>query len=93
MIQFSDYKREQDGKLVEYEDLVADIANIPVIKDINFLLFKNNINYTWAKFMQASKITKRLLTMVFTNSNLASIREYLNYKILDKMRALLTKLP
>ena len=43
--------------------------------------------------MQDSKITKRSMGMFFNNLDLAPMREYLSYKNVDEMKALLTKLP
>ncbi len=71
---------------------MADVTDILGNAD-NQLSFKNNVKYEWARFMQASKMTKRLMTMFFSNLTLAPMREYLSYKNVDKMRALLTKLP
>ena len=38
-------------------------------------------------------MTKELMTMFFINPNLTSIWEYLSYKNVDKMKALLIQLP
>lgn len=92
LIKFGINKRRQVGKSVGYGNVIAGIANILVFEDNNCLPFKNNFEYAWARFMQASKMTKRSMTIFFTNSNLASMREYLSYKNVDKMRALLTEL-
>ncbi len=43
--------------------------------------------------MQASNMTKESMTMFFSNPTLALIQEHLSYKNMDKMRALLIKLP
>ncbi len=43
--------------------------------------------------MQANKMTKGSMTMFFSNHTLASMREHLSYKNMDKMRALLIELP
>ena len=43
--------------------------------------------------MQASKMTKRSMTIFFNNLTLASIQEYSSYKNVDKIRALLIELP
>lgn len=72
---------------------MASMIIIPVIKDNNFLLFKNNVEYAWVRFMQVSKITNRSMTMFFINFNLTLMQEYLNYKNINKMRTFLTKLP
>lgn len=45
LIKYGDYKREQAGELIGYKDVIADIANIPVIEDNNWLIFKNNVEY------------------------------------------------
>ena len=39
----------------------------------NGLLYKNNIIYAWAKFIQDSKMTKRLMVIYFKNLDLAPI--------------------
>ena len=69
---------------------MAVVADIDVD---NYLLFKTNVEYKQAKFMQASKMTKRLITIFFSNPTLAPMWEHLSYKNVDKMRALLTELP
>lgn len=50
-----------------------DITNISVIEDKNCLTFENNLEYVWARFMQACKMTKESMTMFFTNLDLALI--------------------
>lgn len=92
MIKFGNSKKEDVEKLVRYENVVADMANIPVIDNNNCLPFKNNIQYIWTRFMQASKIIITSMTMFFTNHHLARIWEYLNNKNMDKIRALLQEL-
>lgn len=57
------------------------------------LHLKINVKYAWARLMQASKMIKRSMTMFFTNSDLALMWEHLNYKNVDKIRALLIELP
>lgn len=57
-------------KVVRYEDVMTDLANIPVIQDYNHLTFKNNSEYAFARFMQVSKITKWSITIFFTNPDL-----------------------
>ena len=42
--------------------------------------------------MQANKITKRSMTISFSNPTLAPMQKHLNYKNMGKIRALLTKL-
>ncbi len=71
---------------------MADVADIPGDTD-NRLPFKNNIEYKWARFMQASKMTKGSMTMSFSNPTLSPMLEHLSYKNVDKMRALLIELP
>ena len=71
---------------------MAYLADTPIVLDDNGLLFKINIEYAWTKFIQDSKMTKRSMRMFFNNPNLASMREHLGYKNVDKMRALLTEL-
>lgn len=93
LIKFGDSERRQVRKPERYEDVVVGIANILVIKNNNCLLFKNNIEYAWARFMQTSKITKRSMTIFFTNPDLAPMREHLSYKNADKMKVLLIELP
>ena len=72
---------------------MAYLIDTPIVLINNGLLFKNNIEYIQAKFIQDSKITKRLIGMFFNNLDLAFMPKYLNYKNVDKMKALLTKLP
>lgn len=69
------------------------LADIPVFLNDNNLPFKNNVEYARAKFIQNIKMTKRSVGIFFNNPDLVPIREYLSYKIVDKMRALITKLP
>ena len=73
MIKFDISKKKLAWKLVEYKKIIIDIANILVIQNNNCLLFKNNIEYIWVKFMQANKIINRLITKFFTNPNLVYI--------------------
>ena len=91
MIWFNDGKRSQIGEHVRDKDPIADIADIPGDTN-NCLSFKNNVEYEWARFMQVCKMTKRSMTMFFNYPTLAPMREYQNYKNMDKMRALLTEL-
>lgn len=42
--------------------------------------------------MQASKMTKRSIIIFFINLNLVFMQEYLSYKNMNKMEALLIKL-
>lgn len=92
LIKFSNNKRKYVRKLVGYEDIMLDMTNIPIIENNNCHPLKNNIEYTWANFIQNNKITKKPITISFTNFNLASMQEYLSYKNVDKIRVLLTKL-
>ncbi len=92
LIRFNDGSRGQVGELVEDEDAIADVPDIPGDAD-NRLPFKKNVEYESARFMQAGKMTKGSMTMFFSNSILAPMREHLNYKNMDEMKALLTKLP
>ena len=43
--------------------------------------------------MQTSKMLKGSMGMFFNNPDLAPMRQHLNYKNVDEMRALLTELP
>ncbi len=70
---------------------MTDVADIPGDAD-NQLPFKNNVEYEWTRFMQASKMTKGSMTIFFSNPTLAPMREHLSYKNVDEMRALLTEL-
>lgn len=60
------------------------MTNILVIKDNNYFLVKNNIEYTQARFIKVNKIAKTLLTIMFTNLDLISILKYLSYKNVDE---------
>lgn len=51
---------------------MVSMTNIPIIENNHRFLFKNNVQYTWARFMQVSKITKKSMTMFFINPNLVS---------------------
>lgn len=93
VIRFTNSKREQAGKPVGDKKFMAYMANTMVVLNDNGFSFKNNIEYIWAKFIQDGNMTKNRMGMFFNNLNLASIREYFNYKSVDKMRALLIKLP
>ena len=93
VIRFINNKRKQVEKPIRDEKFIAYLADTPVVLNDNGLLFKNNIEYTWAKFMQDSKITKGSMGIFFNNSDLAPIRKHLSYKSMDEMRALLIELP
>ena len=71
MIEFTNSKRGQVGKPVGDKEFMVYLADTPVVLNDNSLLFKNNVKYAWAKFMQDSKITKRSIEMFFNNRNLA----------------------
>lgn len=43
--------------------------------------------------MQANKMRKRSITIFFNNLNFISMQKHLNYKNINKIRVLLTKLP
>ena len=92
-IEFKDGKREQAGEPVDEENTMAYMADIPIEQDNNCFPFKNNVEYAWAKFMQTSKMSKGSMGMFFNNPDLAPMRQHLNYKNVDEMRALLTELP
>ena len=51
------------------------------------------MEYAWAKFMQASKMSKKAISMFFNNLDLALIYQHLSYKILDEITMLLIELP
>ncbi len=91
-IRFNDGKRSQARELIRDEDAMTDVVDIPGDAD-NCLLLKNNVEYEWARFMQASKMTKVSMTIFFSNPTLALIREHLSYKNMVKIRALLKELP
>lgn len=88
LIKFGNNKRKQIEQQVGYEDIMVDIANILAVEDNNCLLFKNNIEYLWAKFIQVSKMTKKSIAMFFNNSDFGTYAGHLSYKNVDKMRAL-----
>lgn len=91
LIKFNDSKKGQTEKPIKDKDAIANIADILDNID-NHLPFKNNVKCKWARFIQTSKITKGLITMFFNNPTLVFIKEFLSYKNVDKMRALLIKL-
>lgn len=68
------------------------IANIPIDQDNNCFLLRNNVIYAYAKFMQAGKMSKKLIDMFFNNLDLIPIQQHLNQKNKNKMKALLMKL-
>lgn len=91
LIKFDNNKRRQVGRLVVKKNTMAhmvDIVNILIDHNSNCLLFKNNVEYTWAKFIQASKMSKSSIDMFFNNLDLALMQQYLSYKNVNKMRIL-----
>lgn len=52
--------------MIYIEDVLVDIDN-------NYHLFKNSVDYTWAKFMQVSKMLKGSMIMFFSTFDLALI--------------------
>lgn len=77
----------EDKNTITYmEDILVDIDN-------NYYLFKKSVDYVWAKFMQAGKISKKSIDMFFNNPNSTLMGEQLTYKNVDQMWALLTELP
>ena len=92
LVKYGDSERGQAREQIRYEDVIVGLANIPVVKDDNCLPLKNNVEYIWARFMQANKTIKRLMTIFFINLDLASMQEHLSYKDMDEMKALLTEL-
>ncbi len=92
MIGFTNNERGQAREPVGDEEVIAYLADKPVVLNDNGLLFKNNVEYAWAKIMQDSKITKVSMGIFFNNPDLAPMREHLSYKNGDEMRALLTEL-
>lgn len=59
----------------------------------NHHLIKHSVDYAWAKFLQASKMSKRLIEIFFSNPYLALMQKQLSYKNMDKIRTLLIELP
>ena len=51
LIGFMNSKKEQIGKPIRDEEFITYLADTPVILNDNGLVFKNNIEYAWAKFM------------------------------------------
>ena len=58
VIRFINSKRAQAEESVRAKEFMAYLADTPVVLYDNGLLFKNNVEYAWAKFMQNSKMTK-----------------------------------
>ena len=71
---------------------MANITNIPSNAG-NWLPDKNIVEYKWVRFLQANKITKKLMTIFFNNPILPPMQKYLTYKNMDKIKAWLTELP
>ena len=92
VIELTNSERGQAGKLVEDEEFMVYLADIPVVLNDNGFPFKNNVEYAWAKFMQDSKMTKGSIGIFFNNLDLAPMQEHLSFKNVDEMKALLTKL-
>lgn len=93
MIGFNKSKKGYVGKPIRDKDVIEYLADMPVVANDNRLSIQNNVEYACAKFIQASQITKRSIKMFFNNPDLTSIRKYLSYKNVDKIKALLTELP
>ncbi len=51
--------------MVDVIDILGDINNCQP--------FKNNVEYKWARIMQASKMTKGFMTIFFSNPTLVPI--------------------
>ncbi len=93
VIKFTNSERRQAGEPVGDDEVMAYLADKPVVLNNNGLPFKNNVEYAWVKFMQDNKMTKKSMGMFFNNPDLAPMRKHLSYKNVDEMRALLTELP
>ena len=50
-MKFGDNRKRRAKELVRYEDIIVNMVNILVIEDNNCLLFKNNVEYIWARFI------------------------------------------
>lgn len=72
--------------MVYIEDILVEMIN-------NYFPLKDNMKYAQAKFMQASKILKESIDMLFNNLDLVFLQQYLDYKNIDKIKALLIELP
>ena len=70
--------------MINIADILGDASNC--------LLFKNNVEYKWVRFIQGSKMRKGLMTIFFSNPTLALMQEYLSYKNINKIKVLLTEL-
>ena len=71
---------------------MAYLADILINVNKSGLLFKNNIKYIKGKFMQDSKMTKKLIELFFNNLNLIAIQDYLSCKNKNKIKILIIKL-
>lgn len=74
------------------ENSTTYIEDVPVDIDNNCYLFGHDIDYAQAKFLQASKMLKGLISILFSDYDLKSIQEQLSYKIIYEIQALMTKL-
>ena len=93
LIEFNNGKKRQAGEPVDKENTMAYMADILIEQDNSCLLFKNNVEYAWAKIMQTSKMLKESIGMFFNNPDLAPMQQHLSYKNMDKIKTLLTELP
>lgn len=92
LLEFDDDKKGQTEKLVKDEDAMVYITNMSIVINNNCFPLKNNVEYTWAKFIQASKMTKGSIEIFFRNPNLISMQKYLSYKNMNKIKVLLMEL-
>lgn len=92
MIEFDDSLKSQTKKLIKNKNTMIYMVNILVFVGNNYFSFKNNIEYIWVKFMQANKMTKKSIEIFFKNLNLAMMQKHLNYKNVNKIKALLIEL-
>ena len=51
VIGFTNSKRGQIGEPVGNEEFMAYLADTPIVLNDNSLLFKDNVEYVWAKFI------------------------------------------
>lgn len=91
-IKFVNSQRKKENEPMRDKNTIAYIKNILVNINNNCYLFKYTVDYTWIKFLQASKSLKLLMNMFFSNLDLAYMQEYIKYQNLDKMQALLIEL-
>lgn len=70
MIEFDDSLKSQTKKLIKNKNTIVYMANILVFVGHNYFSFKSNIEYTWVKFIQANKITKKSIEIFFKNLDL-----------------------